>query len=148
MTELGECLDSSGKPDIEIYKPGMGRFTSRKTQEKREDQKSSPSESRDSSPRKKPFSKSSSLEEKKGKRNKKVPTEESRDEEEKPTKDHTEQEKSKTEEPPALTTPTEVQKDDQSSEQPAPAPAAAPRSKGYRANRVVKSKKKDPDVVE
>ena len=134
------------KPDLQIYRPGMGRFSSKKPQEKKEDEvpgaKSSPEESRDSSPSKKVSTKSSrntSPEEKKGRANRKPRTEEFHPEEER-CGGGTKRGKAEA--------PIEEKKEtlaEPTSEQAAPLPSA-PRSKGYRANRVAKSKKKDPEV--
>jgi len=137
------------KPDIQIYRPGMGRFTSKKNQEKRDDEakspKTSPDESRDSSPNKKLSTKSSrnpSPEEKKGRSNRMLQTEEYHHEEEKLY--GFSHKKGKVEEQLTLTTPTNGKKEtleEHISEQSAPV-APVPRSKGYRANRIAKTKKK------
>ena len=137
------------KPDLQIYRPGMGRFSTKKPHEKKDDEvksaKSSPEESRDSSPSKKVSSKSSrnpSPEEKKGRTNRKPRTEEFHPEEEKSASGGGGVRKGKAE------VQTEERKEtqtEQTSDQTVP-PPSAPRSKGYRANRVAKSKKKDTEV--
>merc|ERR1711983_765798 len=143
---------------MQIYRPGMGRFSSKNVVKKEEEEKNaspktSPDESRDSSPNKKVSSKSSrnpSPEETERKREKGGRAKKKYDHQHDEEKGHNNKEyhnnRRKEKNPPVSLPSTTIDKDESKSEDvtdPAPAATPASKSKSYRANRLAKQKKND-----